>query len=325
MGRGYVTVAIRRTMGYPMKGYVPMSVRKPMSAMQNKPIANSSINQNRYQEEKAYVEKLKNNFFLKHKLTEKYLQKLEDEAQLNPWSEESGERAVILRGLTNGGEDTEKLPLNEKFYKIINRIEGRPAWNRLIHLSEKEKEQFANYFFENKEKANPIMDRYTGKKRTVKYDDFETIELGPSGTSPYPGGWDAIQHSYFPKKFAKKVDKINEFGENLWENASNKIRETAYDKNLNEYDGKENTYEVLNIIRKKYPLITKFEHNGIDGIIAKTPDKSQIIPTVNESYKLTTKINEILKNEWNDYKKERGLRFYNELSNTEKNVLRSTR
>jgi hypothetical protein len=35
MGRGYVTVAIRRTMGYPAKGYVPMRIRKPMSANQN--------------------------------------------------------------------------------------------------------------------------------------------------------------------------------------------------------------------------------------------------------------------------------------------------
>jgi len=35
MGRGYITVAIRRRMGYPMKGYVRVGDRKPMSANQN--------------------------------------------------------------------------------------------------------------------------------------------------------------------------------------------------------------------------------------------------------------------------------------------------
>jgi len=35
MGRGYVTAAVRRTMGYPAKGYVPMGIRKTMSANQS--------------------------------------------------------------------------------------------------------------------------------------------------------------------------------------------------------------------------------------------------------------------------------------------------
>lgn len=35
MGRGYLTVAIRRKMNYPLKGYVPMSVRQSMSANEN--------------------------------------------------------------------------------------------------------------------------------------------------------------------------------------------------------------------------------------------------------------------------------------------------
>lgn len=35
MGRGYLTAAVRRAMGYPAKGYVPMSVRRTMSANQN--------------------------------------------------------------------------------------------------------------------------------------------------------------------------------------------------------------------------------------------------------------------------------------------------
>jgi hypothetical protein len=35
MGRGYLTVAVRRTMGYPMKGYIPMSTRQPISANEN--------------------------------------------------------------------------------------------------------------------------------------------------------------------------------------------------------------------------------------------------------------------------------------------------
>lgn len=40
MGRGYVTAAIRRTMGYPMRGYVPMGIRQPMSANQNESLEN---------------------------------------------------------------------------------------------------------------------------------------------------------------------------------------------------------------------------------------------------------------------------------------------
>jgi hypothetical protein len=34
MGRGYVTAAVRRTMGYPMRGYIPMNIRQPISANQ---------------------------------------------------------------------------------------------------------------------------------------------------------------------------------------------------------------------------------------------------------------------------------------------------
>ena len=268
-------------------------------------------NEKYLRESKAYVEKLKNNFTKKHKLTNEYLQKLEDTIEGKPYTkasrEASEERNKILTGLTNGGENTEKLPLNEKFYKIINRIEGRNYFNDLIHLSEKEKEQFANYFFENKEKANPIIDKRTGERRTVKYYDFENKNA-----------------TYLPVSLTRKINKINGFGDNLWENASYLIRETAYDKNLNKYDGKENTYEVLNRIRKKHSLITKFENKGIDDLISKIPEKSQIMPTINEAYKLISKMNGILENEWNDYKKENGFRFYNELSSAEKNALRSS-
>lgn len=41
MGRGYVTIAIRRKMGYPLKGYVPMNIRQSMSANENKSIVNT--------------------------------------------------------------------------------------------------------------------------------------------------------------------------------------------------------------------------------------------------------------------------------------------
>jgi hypothetical protein len=43
MGRGYLTVSVRRKMGYPMKGYVPVGIRQPMSANKNKLISNSEI------------------------------------------------------------------------------------------------------------------------------------------------------------------------------------------------------------------------------------------------------------------------------------------
>jgi hypothetical protein len=48
MGRGYITAAVRRTMGYPMKGYVRVDLRKPMSAMQNKPIATTAESDKEY-------------------------------------------------------------------------------------------------------------------------------------------------------------------------------------------------------------------------------------------------------------------------------------
>jgi len=35
MGRGYLTVAIRQKMGYPLRGYVPINIRQPMSANSN--------------------------------------------------------------------------------------------------------------------------------------------------------------------------------------------------------------------------------------------------------------------------------------------------
>lgn len=35
MGRGYLTVAVRQKMGYPLRGYVPMGIRQPMSANSN--------------------------------------------------------------------------------------------------------------------------------------------------------------------------------------------------------------------------------------------------------------------------------------------------
>jgi hypothetical protein len=41
MGRGYLTVAIRQKMGYPLRGYVPMGIRQPMSANSN--ISNEKI------------------------------------------------------------------------------------------------------------------------------------------------------------------------------------------------------------------------------------------------------------------------------------------
>jgi actin-related protein len=41
MGRGYLTVAIRRTMGYPMRGYVPMNIRQSVSANENESLVNT--------------------------------------------------------------------------------------------------------------------------------------------------------------------------------------------------------------------------------------------------------------------------------------------
>ena len=41
MGRGYVTIAIRRKMGYPLKGYVPMNIRQSMSANENESLVNT--------------------------------------------------------------------------------------------------------------------------------------------------------------------------------------------------------------------------------------------------------------------------------------------
>jgi len=46
MGRGYITVAIRRKMGYPMRGYVPVNIRQPISANENNSIDASSLDIN---------------------------------------------------------------------------------------------------------------------------------------------------------------------------------------------------------------------------------------------------------------------------------------
>ena len=43
MGRGYLTVSVRRKMGYPMRGYVPVGIRQPMSANENELISDSEI------------------------------------------------------------------------------------------------------------------------------------------------------------------------------------------------------------------------------------------------------------------------------------------
>ena len=48
MGRGYITAAVRRKMNYPMRGYVPVAIRQPMLAMQNKPIATTAESDKEY-------------------------------------------------------------------------------------------------------------------------------------------------------------------------------------------------------------------------------------------------------------------------------------
>lgn len=250
-----------------------------------------------------HVLQLKNNPEEKYKLTKEYLQELEDNYRSTSNYKFEYERNLILRGLTNNGEDTKKLPLNEQFNAVINRMDGGI---RSSNFNEKEKGKFANYFFANRDSFNPIIDSDTKKRRPIEYEDF---------------------YEYMPSSLTRKIGSIHGFSDNYWESASSIIRQTAYDKNLNRYDGKENTYEVLDRVRKKYPLVKKLEDPfayNIFDYMKTTPTPSLIIPTINNTYKFVTKMNGVLKNEWNDYKKEKGFRFYDELSDAEKNALRSS-
>jgi len=252
----------------------------------------------------AHFLQLKNNPEEKHKLTKEYLQELEDNYKLTSDYKFESERNLILSGLTNKGENTKKLPLNEQFDAIINRIDGgiRPS-----DFNENEKEKFANHFFANRDAFSQIIDMNTKKRRPIEYLDF---------------------YEYMPSSLTKKVSFIDNFPDYYWESASSLIRQTAYDKNLNRYDGKENTYEVLDRIRKKNPLVKALEDPyafNVFDYMRKTPQPLLIIPSINKTYEFANKIDGIIKNEWNDYKKEKGFRFYDELSGAEKNVLRSTR
>lgn len=78
MGRGYITAAVRRTMGYPMKGYVRVDLRKPMSAMQNKPIATIAESDKKY----PYYDSqgnLKNEYHLSEKAAKDLIDALKED------------------------------------------------------------------------------------------------------------------------------------------------------------------------------------------------------------------------------------------------------
>ena len=276
-----------------------------------------------------YADELEKNQNEKYKLTEDYAKKLEDEyvngylKYYNRNTAIADERNAILAKITNFGEKTKKLPLNEKFNKILNRVEGLPFFDsgqsneieRLYNalksnfLNEKEKEKFANYLFNNIQNA---------KQNVIR-------QIYNHGVKPEIGDYS----SFLPKSLVYKMAGAIRSEEVITSEALEFYRLRLFDKKGKLHSGgKDNALNLIDRIYQKNPILNEFSYNNgkmngirnIEDYVEKTSDKSKILSNV---YKVDKISRNVVDKEWKSYKKKSKLREYDELSDAEKNALRS--
>ena len=203
MGRGYLTAAIRQKMGYPMKGYVPMSIRQPMSANEttdsdiSSPIVSGddiaaipSMSQDLmkktydeyYQRAKNVADSIYENTEFRQSIIEDLMTN-EDVPQLNPIKITKTNYEDVYGRLESNAKNIIQYQLNDAIKKNekINELstDYRSSWDSLQQLRQKRDEaleqdvsdKYMNAIIKDIEKVSYTIDdkRTKVRKETARF------------------------------------------------------------------------------------------------------------------------------------------------------------
>jgi hypothetical protein len=337
MGRGYVTAAIRRTMGYPAKGYVPMSVRKPMSANQIIINYNDALQRyNRYMENMDYInsstryeklpegkESLDVNLGFLHRMDEKYMDSLGESPNVTPSylnfayekmkkismspEDKAGmqeELDKIKSILEHNHEGMKELELREQFKVVTSgKLQYVPKKIQKTIFNDEEKKQFAEFVLEPKADGRSIISKL-----------------------PFNDNYDKLE-PFLPKNTVWKFNKDRDPYKTFAEYTEDGNRGDLYDRNLNKKDSEGAYHDVMYLNFKKHPevAILRPDIHLYDG------KKWESLRPVKVGGSWLNTLNRFAYSDyegatervWASYKKENGYRTYNELSNAEKKIVDS--